>query len=93
MDTLKSYWLSLPVSERGTFAAQCGTTKNHINNIVYGQRSPSETLAIELERASLGEVKIASTHPALASALYRAGYTKRTRTPKPPAEQSALPAE
>jgi DNA-binding transcriptional regulator YdaS (Cro superfamily) len=53
---LKSHLASLQVQERDELAAASGTTRGHLQNIVYGLRACSPELASMLERATGGVV-------------------------------------
>lgn len=59
---LKTYWLSLPVSERPGFATRCGTSLSHLKNVAYGKLC-GEALAIAIDRESGGVVRCESLRP------------------------------
>lgn len=54
---LKTHLSSLQVQQRDQLAAASGTTRGHLQNIVYGIRPCSPELASALERNTEGEVK------------------------------------
>lgn len=54
---LKTHLSTLQVPERDALAAACGTTRGHLQNIVYGLRTCSPELAAALDRASGGIVR------------------------------------
>jgi DNA-binding transcriptional regulator YdaS (Cro superfamily) len=49
---LKAFIKTLPVSDRDGFAARCGTTIGHIQNVMYGLKSCATDLAVSIERES-----------------------------------------
>lgn len=49
---LKTYLLGLGVPEREGFAERCGTTRGHLQNVMYGHRPCSPELAVAIERES-----------------------------------------
>lgn len=53
---LKTYFMGMTVAERESFAARCGTSRQHLTNICYG-KSCGESLAIAIERESGGAVR------------------------------------
>jgi DNA-binding transcriptional regulator YdaS (Cro superfamily) len=53
---LKTHLSSLQVQERDELAVASGTTRGHLQNIVYGLRTCSPELAAMLERATGGVV-------------------------------------
>lgn len=54
---LRKYFLSLSTEDRDKFAQNCGTTVGQIEHIYRGNRSCSETLAIEIEKHSNGQIR------------------------------------
>jgi DNA-binding transcriptional regulator YdaS (Cro superfamily) len=53
---LKAYLSSLDPEKRERFAANCGTTKGHLQNIAYGFRTCATDIAVSVERESKGVV-------------------------------------
>lgn len=53
---LKTYLSSLAVPEREGFAQECGTTRGHLQNVMYGHRPCSPELAVAIEKKSAGKV-------------------------------------
>ena len=51
---LSDYWHSLPLAEK---AKDCGVSKGHMSNVVYGFRKASAELAIKIEKRSRGLVR------------------------------------
>jgi len=56
MDKLKHFLKSIPLNERESFAARCGTTWPFLRNVMYGQRMPGEKLCVAIERETNGAV-------------------------------------
>ena len=54
---LKTYFQSLDLPGRQSFADRCGTTVKHLTNIGYGYKTCGESLAINIERESGGAVR------------------------------------
>ncbi len=78
-----TYYLSLKPAQRAELAQAAGTTPLSLRNVAYGYRHASAELALAIELESHGAVRVASTRPALADALQRAGYHQvATREPK-----------
>lgn len=53
---LHAYYSALPAEERAELANACKTTVGHLQNIAYGLRKASATLAVAIERATSGAV-------------------------------------
>lgn len=53
----KTYFMGIPVGQREAFAKRCGTTKQHLLNIAYCGRKPNESLCINIERESKGQIR------------------------------------
>ncbi len=53
---LKTYFFALSNEDRDKFAADCKTTRGHMQNVAYGYREPSTELAVAIERESLSKV-------------------------------------
>lgn len=49
---LKSYLSPMSPEQRDEFAQRCGTTKGHMQNIMYGMKSCATDLAVSIERES-----------------------------------------
>lgn len=62
MDLL-TFWKSLSVPERASFALRCNTTKGHLGNVAYGCRRCAAELAVAIERESGGRVRAEATCP------------------------------
>ncbi|QRF55769.1 hypothetical protein [Variovorax paradoxus] len=58
---IKPYFFGLEPAEREVFAANCGTTRGHIQNIAYGFRKATAELAAQFERNSQGRVTVEET--------------------------------
>ncbi|PRZ56140.1 YdaS family helix-turn-helix protein [Paraburkholderia fungorum] len=52
MDTFRAFFKALTKAERETFAAAVGTSVAYLWQIAYKQRRCSESMAIEIEKAS-----------------------------------------
>lgn len=63
MSQLKSYLMSMPLSDREDFAKRCETTWPFLRNVMYGQRSAGEKLCISIERESGGAVHCEDLRP------------------------------
>lgn len=59
---LKDFYLSMTAEQREAFAARCKTTVGQIRNVAYG-RNCGESLAISIERESLGVVRCEDLRP------------------------------
>jgi hypothetical protein len=49
---LKNYLSPLPPDARDEFAQRCGTTKGHLQNVMYGMKACATDLAVLIERES-----------------------------------------
>jgi DNA-binding transcriptional regulator YdaS (Cro superfamily) len=74
---LRAYMASIPVKDRPAFAARCGTTAGHLQNVAYGYKPCGEGLAISIERESKGSVTVEELRPDVDWAYIRG--TKRKR--------------
>jgi DNA-binding transcriptional regulator YdaS (Cro superfamily) len=63
MDTFHTYFKALSKAERDAFAAQVGTSAAYLWQIAYKQRRCAESLAIEIEKASKGAVRVEHLRP------------------------------
>lgn len=54
---LRAYLSSRSGAERDQFAVRCGTTRGHLQNIMYGIRPCATDLAVCIERESANEVR------------------------------------
>lgn len=54
---LKTYLGALPPDSRDPFAVACGTTRGHMQNVMYGFRPCSPELAVQIERATSQAVR------------------------------------
>lgn len=54
---LKTYLTPLQADAREDFARKCGTTKGHMQNIMYGLKSCATDIAVAIERESGGVVR------------------------------------
>lgn len=61
--TLNEYLLSLPDSQRKSFAEAAGTTVGYLQLLAYGVRKSSAALAINIERESGGMVRCETLCP------------------------------
>lgn len=60
---LKAFLESMSLAERRRFAARCDTTAGHLRNVSYGYRRCAESLAIAIERESVGQVRCEDLRP------------------------------
>jgi len=63
MDIFHAYFKDLPKPEREAFATQVGTSVAYLWQIIYGQRRCSESMAIEIEKASGRAVRVEDVRP------------------------------
>lgn len=63
MDTFHTYFKGLTKAEREAFAAQVGTSVAYLWQIAYKQRRCAESLAIEIEKASKGTIRVEDLRP------------------------------
>ncbi len=54
---LKTYLTPMCADERDVFAERCGTTRGHLQNVMYGQRPCATDLAVSIERESQHAVR------------------------------------
>mgnify|MGYP003574922158 CR=1 FL=1 len=59
----KQYFLSLEVDKRPAFARKCGSSTNHLANVAFGQKKVSPRLAIDIEKATDGKVRVEQLVP------------------------------
>lgn len=77
---LRNYLSRLDPKDREHFAERCGTTIGHLNNVSYGSRTCSESLAIAIERESKGESRCEENRPDVDWAVIRgSALPKRSR--------------
>ena len=63
MDKFHAYFKALSMDERKTFADSVGTSVAYLWQIIYKQRRCSESLAIEICKASKGAVRFEALRP------------------------------
>jgi len=63
MDTFRTYFKALTKDEREQLAAQVGTSAAYLWQIAYKQRRCNESMAIEIEKASKGAVRVEDLRP------------------------------
>ncbi|KVV22335.1 hypothetical protein WK80_22360 [Burkholderia multivorans] len=63
MDKFHAYFKAMSMSERKTFADSVGTSVAYLWQIIYKQRRCSESLAIEICKASNGAVRFEALRP------------------------------
>lgn len=68
---LKTYLATLSLKDRDALAVRCDTTAAHLRNVSYGYRLCGESLAINLERESEGEVTCEELRPDVDWAVIR----------------------
>lgn len=54
---LKTFLTPMGPEEREQFASRCGTTKGHLQNVMYGVRPCATDLAVHIERESAQAVR------------------------------------
>lgn len=62
---LKIYYLALDANARESLARRCNTSVGHLRNVAYG-KTCGETLAMNIERETLGAVTCEELRPDLA---------------------------
>lgn len=75
--SLKSYLSKMPPIERGEFAKRCGTTKGHLQNVMYGTVPLAPIVCVAIERESAGAV----TRKDLRPDDWRKIWPELTKTP------------
>lgn len=60
---LKTYFASLPLSERELIAEEAGTKWVYLSQIIRGWRKPSTDLAQKLHEVSKGKIPLSSMRP------------------------------
>lgn len=63
MDIFHAYFKDLSKPARESFAAKVGTSVAYLWQIIYGQRRCSESMAIEIEKASSRKVRVEDMRP------------------------------
>jgi len=63
MDTFRTYFKALTKDEREQLAHQVGTSAAYLWQIAYKQRRCNESMAIEIEKASKGAVRVEDLRP------------------------------
>lgn len=72
--TLKEFLNSLPRGGRREFAGRCGIGEAYLSQVSNGFRSPSERLAVLIERESGGKVKASVVRPDVDWEFIRSGH-------------------
>jgi DNA-binding transcriptional regulator YdaS (Cro superfamily) len=80
--SLLDYLKTMEKEDRESFAASCGTTLGHLNNVAYGYKTCAEALAMAVERESAGKVRVETLCPDADWAVVRG-------TAKPKARRAA----
>jgi DNA-binding transcriptional regulator YdaS (Cro superfamily) len=60
---LRTYISNLSVEARAAFADKCKTTPKHMQNVAYGYKPAGESLCINIERESGGQVTCETLRP------------------------------
>jgi DNA-binding transcriptional regulator YdaS (Cro superfamily) len=74
----KTFFLAIPRPDRPAFAKKCGVSVGQLHNIAYGLRPCATDLAIEIEKASEGAVKVEKLCPEVDWAYLRNSATQPT---------------
>ena len=53
----KTFYFQMTKAERNSFAERCKTTTGHLQNVAYGYKEAGESLCINIERESDGQVR------------------------------------
>ncbi len=61
--TLNEYLKSLTKNEINNFAAKCRTTKGQLKQVALGNRRAGESLAINIERETSGQIRCEELRP------------------------------
>lgn len=59
----KALWLSIPIAERGAFAASIGSNLDYCNMIAHGRKPINVALAVRIEQATRGKLRAEELHP------------------------------
>ena len=78
----KDFWRSIPTCKRPHFAVRVGASVSTLNQLAFGDRVISDSLALAIERETHGAVTVAELRPAFAESLRAAGYVKVTEARK-----------
>lgn len=65
VESLLSFFMSMPLPERDVFAAACGTTVGNIKQLAYGHGMASAQMAVRIEAKSNGAVSRHDLRPDL----------------------------
>lgn len=76
---LKTFFMAMSMLERERFAKRCGTSRQHITNIAYGQKPCSDRLAVAIDRESKGIVCCEPLSPSMDWAHLRRKYKATAR--------------
>lgn len=76
---LLDYLKTMGTEDRVGFALACATTIGHMNNVAYGYKPCSETLALAVERESGGVVPVEETCPKADWAVVRGRPSTKAR--------------
>jgi DNA-binding transcriptional regulator YdaS (Cro superfamily) len=58
MDALRTYLKSMPTEQQEAFAKRCGTSLNYLRKAISTGQKLRESLAIDIERESAGQVRV-----------------------------------
>jgi len=76
----KAFFLAIPRPARPDFAKKCGVSVGQLHNIAYGLRPCAVDLAIEIEKASEGKVKVEESCPDVDWAYLRGTAARRSKS-------------
>lgn len=74
----KQFWKTIPRLDRPAFAERVGASFSTLNQLAFGNRVISDSLALAIERETNGAVTVADLRPSFADSLRAAGYVKLT---------------
>jgi len=74
---IKTFLSHMTVAQREDFAARCKTSIRHLQNVAYGYKPAGESLCINIERESKGQVRCESLRPDVDWAVLRNSTARR----------------
>lgn len=89
MDIFHAYFKDLSKPERESFARTVGTSVAYLWQIIYGQRRCSESMAIEIEKASGRAVRVEDIRPDVDWAYIRESARSIAESPNGVTERAA----
>lgn len=85
---LKTYLAPMSADQREEFASRCGTSRGHLQNVMYGVRPCAPELAVQIEKHSGGEVTRKDLRPDDWEAIWPELAAPRRSAANHPAQRS-----